>query len=85
MLLIDKHGERKACDGCHRVRVEIQPGESLCDGCRQTGAQCAHCLARVPEAAEPRPGHFVLCEACEILRRRGGRLYIPPGRLKRAI
>ena len=48
MLLIDKHGERKACDGCHRVRVVIQPGESLCDGCRQTGAQCAHCLARVP-------------------------------------
>src|ERR1022692_852003 len=33
MLLIDrKHGERKACDGCHRVRVEIRPGESLCDG-----------------------------------------------------
>src|ERR1017187_2375409 len=41
MLLIDrKHGERKACDGCHRVRVEIRPGESLCDGCRQTGALC---------------------------------------------
>jgi hypothetical protein len=85
MLLIDKHGERKACDHCHRVRVEIQPGESLCEGCRQTGAQCAHCLARVPGVAEPRPGYFVLCQACEVLRRRRGRLYIPPGRLKRAI
>jgi hypothetical protein len=85
MLLIDKHGERKACDGCHRVRVQIQLGESLCDGCRQTGAHCAHCLARVPDAAEPRPGYFVLCEACEILRRRRGSLYIPPERVKRAI
>jgi len=86
MFLIDrKHGERKACDGCHRVRVEIQPGESLCDGCRQTGAQCAHCLARVPGAAEPRPGYFVLCDACERLRLRRGSLYIPPERVKRAI
>jgi len=52
MILIDKkHGERKACDGCHRVRVEIQPGESLCATCRQTGAVCAHCLAVVPGVA----------------------------------
>jgi hypothetical protein len=84
MLLIDKHGERKVCDGCHRVRVQIQPGESLCDGCRQTGAQCAHCLARVPGAAEPRPGYFVLCQACEALQRSGS-FYIPPTRVKRAI
>ncbi len=85
MLLIDKHGERKVCDGCHRVRVKIQPGESLCDTCRQTGAHCAHCLASVPGVAEPRPGYFVLCQSCEVLRRRRGGLYIPPGRLKRAI
>ena len=84
MLLIDKHGERKVCDGCHRVRVVIQPGESLCDSCRQTGAQCAHCLARVPGSAEPRPGYFVLCEVCEVLQRSGS-LYIPPARVKRAI
>jgi hypothetical protein len=86
MILIDKkHGERKACDGCHRVRVEIQSGESLCATCRQTGAVCAHCLGVVPGVAEPRPGYFVLCRACETLRRRRGRLYIPPERLKRAI
>jgi hypothetical protein len=84
MLLIDKHGERKACNGCHRVRVVIQPGESLCDSCRQAGAECAHCLARVPGAAEPRPGYFVLCQACETLQRSGS-LYIPPARVKRAI
>jgi len=85
MLLIDKHGERKACDGCHRVRVNFQAGESLCDRCRQSGAQCAHCLGPIPGTAEPRPGYFLLCEACEILRRRRGRLYIPPERVKRAI
>jgi hypothetical protein len=84
MLLIDKHGERKACDGCHRVRVPIQPGESFCDGCRQTGPLCAHCLARVPGAAEPHPGYFVLCQACEIVQWSGS-LYIPPARVKRAI
>jgi hypothetical protein len=85
MLLIDRDGERKVCDGCHRVRVEIQPGESLCRGCRQTGAQCAHCLARVPGASEPKPGYFILCEACERLRLRRGWLYIPPERVRRAI
>jgi len=84
MLLIDQHGERRACDCCHRVRVVIQPGASLCDGCRQAGAECAHCLERVPGAAEPRAGYFVLCEACEILQRSGS-LYIPPARVKRAI
>ena len=84
MLLIDKHGVRQACDGCHRVRVAIQPGESLCDVCRQSGAQCVNCLARVPGAAEPRPGYFVLCGNCETMQRSGS-LYIPPGRVKRAI
>src|ERR1022692_1339574 len=39
MLLNKKHGERKACDGCLRVRVEIQPGESLCNGCRQSDSR----------------------------------------------
>ena len=63
---------RKACDGCHRVRVEIEPGESLCNGCRQTGALCAHCLGRVPGVAEPKPGYFILCEDCERLRLRRG-------------
>ena len=82
MLLIDKHGERKACDGCHRVRVEIQPGESLCDRCRQTGALCAHCLARVPGAAEPRPGYFVLCESWRNRLNKGSSLVLayPDGR-----
>jgi len=86
MILIDKqHGKRKACDGCHRVRVVIQPGESLCDGCRQTGAPCAHCLALVPGAAEPQPGYFILCEDCERLRLQRGWLFIPPERVRRAI
>ena len=86
MFLIDlKHGERKACDGCHRVRVQIQAGESLCDDCRQPGALCAHCLARVPGAVEPKPGYFILCEDCERLRFRRGWLYIPPERVRRAI
>ena len=66
--------------------IDRKHGErKACDGCRQTGAQCAHCLARVPGAAEPRPGYFVLCDACERLRLRRGSLYIPPERVKRAI
>jgi hypothetical protein len=86
MFLIDKkHGERKACDGCHRVRVEIPRGELLCNGCRQADSRCAPCLTRVPGAAEPRPGYFILCENCERLRVRRGWLYIPPERVRRAI
>ena len=34
MTLIDKNGQRKACDRCHRVRVTIRRG-AICEGCRE--------------------------------------------------
>lgn len=34
MMLIDKSGERQACDRCHRVRVKICHG-TVCVGCRK--------------------------------------------------
>ena len=38
MTVIDKHGERKACDRCHKVRVlDIRRG--VCAGCREQIAQ----------------------------------------------
>jgi len=35
MELIERDGTRKpVCDRCHRVRVVIRPGLSLCEDCR---------------------------------------------------
>lgn len=34
MTLIDKSGERQACDRCHRVNVKFKRGKTACDECR---------------------------------------------------
>jgi hypothetical protein len=34
MTVIDKFGERQACDRCHRVRVKIRRG-AVCETCRR--------------------------------------------------
>jgi molybdenum cofactor biosynthesis enzyme MoaA len=34
MTVIDKHGERQACDRCHRTRVQFTRLATVCMGCR---------------------------------------------------
>lgn len=34
MTIIDRNGERPACDRCHKVRVKIRRGKTMCDDCR---------------------------------------------------
>ena len=40
MFLIDQGGKRvrAVCRECHRVRVTIRPGVSVCDACRKPKA-----------------------------------------------
>ena len=45
MTIIDKSGERQACDRCHRVRVRIRRG-TVCEACREFDRQ-AHERAMV--------------------------------------
>lgn len=53
MTLIDKSGERQACDRCHRVRVKIRRG-AICVDCRHHDARLAEDARLVYRTARAR-------------------------------